>query len=268
MPTQVVLVKQVPDPETPASQFRVDPAANKVIPVQGIAPVISPFDEQAAEVALRIKDKHGGTVVAVSMGPATARDAIKHVLAMGADEGFLITGPELEDADPAVTAYVLAQAIRKIGVPDIIHCGRQAADYDNGQVGIGVATLLDMPYLLNGQSADMADGGALIFERVLPNGIMTFKATPPVLLTYSQEVGQPRYPTLRNIMAAARKEITTWSPEDIGCDPARIGAAGRRSRLIRLFIPVFQAECEIIEGETPAAAGRKLALKLREAKII
>ena len=267
MPTQIVLVKQVPDPETPASQFRVDPAANKVVPTQGIAPVISPFDEQAAEVALRIKDNVGGTVVALSMGAASARDAIKHVLAMGADEGYLISGPELDDPDAAVTAYVLAQAIRKIGMPDIIHAGRQASDFDNGQVGIGVATLLGIPYLLNGQSAAL-DGDAVTFERVLSNGIMTFKATTPVLLTYSQEVGQARYPTLRNIMAAARKEITTWSPQDVGCDPARIGAQGRRSRLTRLFVPVFQAECEIIEGETPADAGRNLALKLREAKII
>lgn len=268
MPTQIVLVKQVPDPETPASQFRVDPATNRVVTAQGIAPVISPFDEQAAEVALRIKEKHGGTVIAVSMGAASARDAVKHVLAMGADEGYLISGPELDDPDSAVTAYVLAEAIKKIGVPDIIHCGRQAADFDSGQVGIGVATLLNIPYLINGQSADLLEGNAVTFERVLPAGIMTFQATPPVLLTYSQEVGQPRYPTLRNIMAATRKEITTWTPQDLGCDPARIGPGGRRSRLTRLFVPVVQAQCEFIEGESPADAGRKLALKLREAKII
>src|SRR5687767_12989542 len=89
MPTTIVLVKQVPDPETPAAQFRVDAAANKVIPAPGIAPVISPFDEQAAEVALRLKEKHGGTVIALSMGPASSRDVVKHVLAMGADEGYL-----------------------------------------------------------------------------------------------------------------------------------------------------------------------------------
>ncbi|MBI4497777.1 MAG: electron transfer flavoprotein subunit beta/FixA family protein [Chloroflexi bacterium] len=268
MPTQIVLAKQVPDPETPSSQFRVDPVANKVMPAPGIAPVISPFDEQAAEVALRIKDKHGGTTIAVSLGAPSARDAVKHVLAMGADEGYLITGPELEDPDPWVTAYVLAQAIKKIGIPDIIHCGRQASDFDNGQVGLGVATLLGIPYLLNGQSADLTEDGDIVFARVLPSGIMTFKAKPPVLLTYSQEVGQPRYPTLRNIMAAARKEITVWGPQDIDGDPARIGASGRRARLTRLYIPVFEGECEIIEGETPADAGRKLALKLREAKII
>jgi electron transfer flavoprotein beta subunit len=268
MPNIVVLVKQVPDPETPASQFRIDAAANKVIPAAGIAPVISPFDEQAVEVGLRLKEKHGGKVSALSMGPASARDVVKHALAMGADDGFLVTGADVEDADAAVTAHVLAKAIEKIGGADIIICGRQAADWDQGQVGIGVATHLGIPHLLNGQMADLNDDGTLTFERVTSVGIMTYKAKPPVLISTSQEVGQPRYPTLRNIMAAARKEITEWSPADVGADPSRVGAAGRRAKLQRLYIPVFEGQCEIIEGENAADAGRKLALKLREAKII
>ncbi|MCX6020690.1 MAG: electron transfer flavoprotein subunit beta/FixA family protein [Chloroflexi bacterium] len=268
MPTQIVLVKQVPDPETPSSQFRVDPVTNKVVPATGIAPVISPFDEQAAELALRIKDKQGGKVIAISIGPDSVKDVVKHVLAMGADEGYIITGPEVADPDASVTAYVLAQAIKKIGLPDIIYCGRQAADFDQGQVGIGVASLLGIPHLLNGQSAVVDDDGNVVFERVLTAGIMTFKAKPPVLLSASQETGQPRYPTLRNIMAAAKKPITTWSVNDIGCDPARVGQQGRRARLTRLFVPVYEGQCEVIEGENAADAGRKLALALREAKII
>lgn len=267
MPTTIVLVKQVPDPETPSSQFRVDPVANKVIPAPGIAPVISPFDEQAAEVALQLKEKHGGNVIAISVGPASARDVVKHVLAMGADEGYLITGPEVEDADASVTAYVLAQAIKKIGVPDLIITGRQAADWDQGQVGIGVATNLGIPHLLNGRKADL-DGNTVTFERVTSVGIMTFKAQTPVLLSASQEVGQARYPTLRNIMAAGKKPITEWSVNDIGADPGRVGADGRRAKLQRLFIPVFEGQVELIEGENAADAGRKLALKLREARII
>jgi len=268
MPTQIVLVKQVPDPETPSSQFRVDPAANKVIPAPGIAPVISPFDEQAAELALRIKDKQGGKVIAISMGPESVKDVVKHVLAMGADEGYVITGPEVEDPDASMTAYILAQAIKKIGIPDIIYCGRQAADMDQGQVGIGVASLLGIPHLLNGQSADIDDAGNVTFERVLTAGIMTFRAKAPVLLSASQETGQARYPTLRNIMAAAKKTITTWSVKDIDADPSRVGPQGRRARLTRLFVPVYEGQCEIIEGENAADAGRKLALALREAKII
>jgi len=268
MPNAIVLVKQVPDPETPAAQFRVDPAANKVIPAPGIAPVISPFDEQAVELALRIKDKLGGSVIAISMGPESARDVVKHALAMGADSGYLLTGPELEDPDPALTAYILAQAIKKIGVPDLILAGRQAADFDNQQVHVGVATLLGIPYILNCKNAEVADNGDVSFERELTTGVMPFRAKPPVLMTTSQGVGQARYPTLRNIMVAARKELNTWGPKDVDADPARLGAQGKRTRLTRLYVPVFEGQCEIIEGENAADAGRKLALKLREARII
>jgi electron transfer flavoprotein beta subunit len=268
MPTSIVLVKQVPDPETPASQFRVDPAANKVIPATGIAPVISPFDEQAVEVALRLKEAGGGKVIALSVGPASVRDVVKHALAMGADEGYVVTGPEVEDADAAVTAYVIAKAIQKIGVPDLIICGRQAADWDQGQVGIGVATNLGIPHLLNGQKIEIGDDGTLNFERVTSLGIMSYKAQLPALVSVSQEVGQARYPTLRNIMAAAKKEITGFTTADIGAEADRVGSAGRRAKLQRLFIPVFEGQVELIEGENAADAGRKLALKLREAKII
>lgn len=264
---QIVCVKQVPDPATPFSLFLIDPAANKVIPAPGIAAVMSPFDEQAVEVALRIKDKHGGSVTVISMGPASVREALKEALAMGADEAIQLTDPAFEDADSAVTAYVLALAIRKLGAYDIVHCGRQAADYDGGQVGLGIAELLGHPVLINGRGADLIDD-RVRFERVMPSGISVYESPTPVVLTYSQEVGQPRYPTLRNIMAAARKEVTLWSAQDLGADPSMLVPQGRRTRLVRLFIPTFEGEVEIIEGESPAQAGELLALKLREARII
>lgn len=264
---QIVCVKQVPDPETPSSLFRVDPVANKVVPAPGIAPVMSPFDEQALEVALRIKDKHGGNITVISMGPSSVRDVLKHGLAMGADDAVQLTDPAFEGADHALTAYVLAQAIKRLGAYDIIHCGRQAADSDGGQVGLGIAELLGHPVLINGQGADLIDG-RVRFERVMPNGISVYESPTPVVLTYSQEVGQPRYPTLRNIMTAARKEVPLWGSQDLGADPSRLGPQGHRTRLTRLFIPTFEGECEIIEGESAAQSGELLALKLREARII
>lgn len=264
----ICLVKQVPDPETPSASFRVDPAANKVIPAQGIAPVISPFDEQAVEVALRIKDKHGGQVTAITMAPPSGRDVIKHALAMGCDDGILIDGPAFEYTDSYTTAYILAEALKKIGDYDLILCGRQAADWDGSQVGIIISEMLGIPALINGQSTDIVDGNRIKFERVLPDGLDVYESPTPAVVTFSQEVGQPRYPTLRNIMAAARKEVPVWGPAELGLDPTEVAKTQAPTKLHRLFIPTFEGKVEIIEGENPAESGRLLARKLREAKII
>lgn len=267
MPLHLICcAKQVPDPETPAASFRVDPTAKKVIPAAGIAPVISPFDEQGVEVALKIKDKMPDTkVTVVSMGGASARDVVKHGLAMGVDEGVLLEDPMFEGADAYQTAYALAQAIKKLGPYDAIFCGRQAADFDQGLVAIGVAELLGIPALINGKSVEFISSNRVRFERVLSDGIGVFEANAPVLTSYSQEVGASRYPTLRNIMAASRKEITTWHASDLGIDAAEFTP---KTRLADLYIPTFEGKCEIIEAETPAEAGELLALKLREARII
>lgn len=262
----ICCAKQVPDPETPAASFRVDPVAKRVVPAPGIAPVISPFDEQAIEVALRVKDKRPDTrVTVISVGGAAARDVVKHGLAMGADDGILLEDPLFEGNDAFQTAYALAAAVRKMGDYQAIFCGRQAADFDQGQVAIGVAELLGIPALINGQGAEFLSNSRVRFERVLPDGIGIFEADAPVLTSYSQEVGQPRYPTLRNIMTAARKEITIWHASDLGIDPAEFTP---KTRLVDLYVPTYEGKCEIIEGETAAEAGEKLALKLREAKII
>ena len=142
----IVCVKQIPDPETPAAAFRVDEAAMRVLPAQGISPVISPFDAQAVEAALRLKDAAGeGTVNIISLGPDSARDAIKHSLAMGADEGYHLHDDAFDGGDAWTTALALSKAIQQLGVPDVILFGRQAADWDQGSVGSIVAELLDLP---------------------------------------------------------------------------------------------------------------------------
>ena len=267
MPLHLICcAKQVPDPETPSASFRIDPVTKRVVPAPGIAPVISPFDEQAIEVALRIKDSHPDVkVTVISLGPAAARDVVKHGLAMGADEGVLLDDPLFESIDAFQSAYLLSLAVRKLGEYDAIFCGRQAADFDQGQVAIGLAELLGIPALINGQAAAFMVDGRVRFERVLPDGIGVFQAATPVLTSYSQEVGQPRYPTLRNIMTAARKEITVWTAGDLGIDEAEFTP---KTKLVDLYVPTYEGQCEIIEGENWAEAGEKLALKLREAKII
>lgn len=261
----MVCVKQIPDPETPAAAFKVDEAAKKVLPAQGIAPVISPFDAQAVEAALRIRDAQGGgKITVISAGPASARDAIKHGLAMGADEGVLIDDPALTDADSFVTARVLAAAIQKLGHFDIIFCGRQAADWDMGVVGPGLAELLGVPAVTIGKSVQATDG-RLTVEKVLTDGFETVDVQTPCVVTISNELGDPRYPQLRQIMMAARKQVTVWKAADLG-----LSADDLQSPLHveRLYVPVKESNVEIIEGDTVEEQAQTLARRLREAKLI
>ncbi len=261
----IVCVKQVPDPETPAAAFKVDTANNKVVPAQGVAPVISPFDAQAVEAALRIKDAQGqGKITVLSMGPASARDAIKHGLAMGADEGVLVSDPSIEDADAFVTAKVLAAAIQKIGDYQLVITGRQAADWDQGIVPSGIAEILGLHCLTVAKSVTASDGKVTV-ERVLQDGFETVEATLPAVVTVSNELGDPRYPQLRQIMMAARKQVTTYTPADLGLSADDLQP---RMKLEKLFVPVNDSKVEIIEGDTPAEQAANLARKLREAKLI
>jgi electron transfer flavoprotein beta subunit len=190
---------------------------------------------------------------------------MKKPLSMGADELVLLQDDAFANTiDSFVTAQLLAAAILKLEGFDLIICGRQASDWDNAQVPLGVAEILGLSCVSLGKKVDVADGKAIV-ERIVPDGYQVVEAQLPALVTVSNELGQPRYPTLRGIMAATRKRPTVWSKSDLALDDSQSEA---RINLRQLFIPVSDQECEIIEGEDAADSGRLLALKLREAKII
>jgi len=263
----IVCVKEIPDPETPASAFSIDPVAMRAIPAKDTPPVISPFDEQAVEAALRLKDAHGGKVTVLSMGAPSAEKVLKHTLSMGADEAFLLNDSSFDDSDSASTAYALAQAITKVGEFDLVFCGRQAGDFDAGQVGSGIAETLGIPSVTVAKKIELSDGKAKV-ERVLPDGYEVVEVSLPALITVSSEVGEPRYATLKGIMAAAKKTVPVWNAQEIGAEPSKLGVAGARTKMLKLFIPVREAKCEIIEGENEEETAFNLALKLREVKLI
>lgn len=263
----VVCVKQVPNPEIPMGKFRIDSAANRVLPPEGIPPVISPFDEQAVEMALRLKEEHGGMITAISMGPPSAQDVVKHSLAMGADEGVLLQDALFEDCDSFSTAYALSKAIEKLGQYDLILCGRQAADWDQGQVGSVIAENLRIPIITFARKIELVDS-RLRVERVILDGYEVIEADMPAVVTISSEVGQPRLPSGFGIITAARKKVPAWTAGDIGADASLLGPAAARTELLSLFVPSREGECEIIQGETGAEAAAKLAMRLREAKIV
>jgi len=264
----IVCVKQVVDPEAPPSSFKIDAATSKVVPPPGISAVVDPYGEYAVEAALRIKDaQEGGKITIISLGINLLRDVVKKPLAMGADELILLEDEAFIEGDSWSTAYALAMTIKKIGDYDLILCGREASDWNAGQVGSGVTEILGLPCVTLAKKIDVTDGKARV-ERMTADGYEVIEVSLPALITVSNEIGEPRYPTIKGIMAAKRKEPIIWKPADIGVEASQLGASGRRTKMLKLFQPVREGKCEIIEGETPEEAATGLALKLREAKIL
>lgn len=264
----VVCVKHVPNPEAAFGMFKIDEQAMKVVPAPGLAWVMSPFDEQAVEAALRMREQQPGIRISImTLGPETARNALKHGLAMGADDGVLLADAVFEDGDAYTTAYVLAAAIRKLGVCDLVLTGRQAADWDAGVVGAGIAEMLGVPLISFARKVQI-ENGAVRVERVLDDGMEIVEAAMPALVTVSNELGAARAPSLRETMRAARKPVVVWSAADLGVAAADVGAAGARRVRERVFVPVKDSHCEMVEGASPAAQAAGLVQRLREAKAI
>jgi len=263
----VVCVKQVIDPEAPPSSFKIDAEGKKVVLPADIPPVLDPYSEYALEAALKLKDACGGSVIAISLGANMLREVIKKTLSMGADELILLEDEAFANGDSFSTAYALSIAIKKIGVYDLILCGRQSADWDAGQVGSGIASILDLPAVTLARRIEIIDSNVKV-ERITEEGYEVIKAPLPVVVSVSNEIGEPRYPTVRGIMAAKRKEPIVWKAADIGVEPFQVGANGSRNRLVKLFQPVHDGKCEFIEGDTPEEAAVKLVERLKQEKLI
>ncbi|MFC1932106.1 electron transfer flavoprotein subunit beta/FixA family protein [Chloroflexota bacterium] len=259
----VICMKQVLDPEAPVSTFKVDPEAKQAITPTGTPPVLNPFDENALEAALRIKDTKGAEITVISMGRNLARPVVKKALAAGADELILLESDVFENFDSYSTAYTLANAIKKTGEYDLILCGRQAADTNAGQVGSLIAEILDIPSITIARKIEV-DNGKVRVERIVSDGYEVIEATLPALVTVSNEAGELRFPTMTGIIAAQKMSVNVWNAQDIGAIRSQL----KRTNLLKLFIPVHEVRCQIIKGESPEEAAGNLALELRKEKII
>lgn len=259
----IICVKQIPNPEIPPGKFRIDPVAKQAIPPEGIPPIINPYDERAVELAIRLKEKHGGKITVLTLGSMDSGNVVKHALSMGADDGVVITDQAFEICDSFGTAHILTKAIQKIGNYDMILCGRQSADWDEGLVGSIIAENLGLPLVTLAMTIDVV-GKELKVKRVTLDGYQVFAVPMPAVVTVSQEVGRPRLPSGRGIITAARKQLPVWNAKDLGADPTQIGEKTARRKVMKLFIPERERKCEIVRGETTAEAGIKLAERLRE----
>jgi electron transfer flavoprotein beta subunit len=257
-------VKQVPDPETPASAFKVDESVNRVVPAPGIPPVVNGFDLHAVEAALRIKDAGEAEVTILAAGNDFVMDVMKKPLSMGADTLVLAEDPAFEDMDAVSTVTVLSAMIQKTGPFDLILTGRQASDWDQAHVPLGLAERLDLSSVTLARNVEPGDGSVRI-ERALTDGYQVVEAPTPAVVTVSNELGEARYPTLRGIMAASRKQPERLTLAELGLNAEALSPA---LSLRRLFIPESESQVELIEGEDEADAGRKLALRLRELNLI
>lgn len=260
----IVCAKQVPDPEGPPSSFEVNEAERKVIP-RGIPPVINPFDENALEAAIRIKESVGAQITLLSLGKSLSRAVILKAVAAGADASVLVEGDAFDPSalDSSTTASLLAAAVRKTGPYDLILCGRQAADTNAGLVGLGLAAALGIPAITLAQKVEVDDGRIRV-ERVLPDGFEVVEAPFPALVTVSGEVGDLRYPSLQAIKAAKALPQTVLGPGDLEIDTSGL----RCVETVALAAPTRERRCRLVEADTPEEAGRKLALTLREDKVV
>jgi electron transfer flavoprotein beta subunit len=203
----IVCAKQVVD----VSEMKVDSSTKKPI-LQGVPQKISDIDKNAMEEAIKIKDKHGGKITVLTVGPADAKERIKELLAMGADEGILIPYPDKYDYH--VVSNLLTEAIKKIGEYDIILCGEASIDLFSGQIGPRLAGLLDIPQITYAQSVN-AEKDKITADRNMGDKSVTTESSYPVLITVTKEINEPRLPSLMQILGAANKPINDWTFESL-----------------------------------------------------
>ena len=266
----IVCIKQVPD----TNEVKMDPERGTLIR-EGVPAIINPFDAYAIEEGIRLKEAHGGTTTVLTMGPPQALDAIKEAVAMGCDDGVLVSDRAFAGADTWATAYTLAQAVRKIGEADVIVCGRQAADGDTGQVGPGIATQLginQLTYVSGIREIDL-DARTITVERLVEEGCEVVQSTLPCLITVVKDINSPRYPSFMGIRRANKREYPVWSAEDLcaatEADMECFGLIGSPTKVVKVFTPPpREGDCELIPADDPRQAAGTLAERILGEKIL
>lgn len=267
----VVCIKQVPD----TTNVRINPETNTLVR-EGVASIINPFDVYALEEGIRLKEKHGGTVTVLTMGPPQAADALREAISLGADEAVLVSDRAFAGADTLATAYTLAAAVRKLestavgtvpaGPVDVILMGRQAIDGDTGQVGPGVAENLDVPHVTDIRKIEEIAGSRIVVERLLEEGYARLATQLPVVLTVVKEINEPRLPSLKGKLAAKKKEIPVLKAADLGVEAERFGLVGSPTQVMKIFTPPKPSGGKKFTGE-PAETVSALLAELAAAGI-
>ncbi len=258
-----VLVKPVPDPAAGGERLRPDGRLDRA----ATPAVVNGNDEYALEGALKLVEAHGGEVVLVSMAPGTAPDTLRKALAMGATSAVHVTDPALEGSCTVSTTKVLAAALEGLEF-DLVLAGVDTSDGGAGVVPAGVATLRGLPYLSWAAKIEPnLDAGTVRVHRISPTGFDVLEAPMPALISCTQALGDPRYPSLKGIMAARSKTIETRSLADLGLDPAQVGGAVATTRVVGSEVPPPRAPTRVIR-DAPDEAAKQLVAFLAERRIV
>ncbi|HTZ50946.1 MAG TPA: electron transfer flavoprotein subunit beta/FixA family protein [Spirochaetia bacterium] len=249
-----VCIKQVPD----TTNVRINPDTNTLVR-EGVQSIINPFDVYAIEEAVRLKEKHGGTVTVITMGPPQASEALRECIGLGADSVYLVSDRAFAGADTLATAYALSCAIRHLGGADVILMGRQAIDGDTGQVGPGVAENLDISHVTDIRKIEEIGDGRIVVERLLEEGYARIAARLPVVLTVVKEINTPRLPSLKGKLAAKKAEVPVLKASDIGADVQRLGLNGSPTQVMKIFTPPKPGGGKKFTGEPAQTVGELLS---------
>lgn len=263
----IICIKQVPD----TTNVRIDPETNTLIR-SGVACIINPFDMYAIEEGIRLKEKFGGRVIVMTMGPPQAEEALREAISLGADEAILISDRSFAGSDTWATSYTLSRAIHKIGDYDLVICGKQAIDGDTAQVGPGISAHLDIPQITYVKKIEdislsktegskyKAGAGYIRAERMTEEGYEIIEAPLPCLLTVVKEINEPRLPSLKGKMKAKKAEIKKWEAKDLDCDPDLIGLNGSPTKVVKIFTPPPRKSGQILEGDVKEIGGKLVEL--------
>ena len=258
----IVLVKQVPD----TAEVKINRETNTLIR-DGVPSIINPYDRYAIEEALRLREKHGGKVTAVTMGPPQAVEALKEAVSLGVDDVVLLSDRAFAGADTWATSYALSQGIRKVGEYDLVIAGKQAIDGDTAQVGPETADMLGIPFVAYIRNIEQIEGRKMIAERLMDEGYDVVETSLPALITVVKEINEPRVPSLKGKMKAKNLKVTAWTAKDIGADEEKIGLKGSPTQVVRIFPPAPRGQREILSGSIEDQVAT-VAKKLKEQSLI
>jgi electron transfer flavoprotein beta subunit len=238
-----VCLKQVPG----TTEVKIDPQTNTLIR-QGIENIINPFDTYALEEGVRLKEKHGGRVTVITMGPPQADVALREAISLGADEAVLLSDRAFAGADTWATANTLSRAIQKIEKYDLIICGRQTIDGDTGQVGPELAEMLNIPFIAYVSRIEEIKDRYLRVNRMVEEGHEVIETTLPAVITVAKEINVPRLPSLRGIAKSKSATVTTWGIQELGVAASMVGLAGSSTQVIKVFFPQRVHRAEMLAG--------------------
>lgn len=246
----IVCIKQVPE----TTEVRINPQTNTLIR-EGVKAIINPFDMYAIEEAVRLKERFGGKVSVITMGPPQADQALREAISLGADEGYLVCDRAFAGSDTWATSYTLAGAIKKLGGFDLIICGKQASDGDTAQVGPGISTHLNIPQVTYVKKIEEVDpalaykGWVMRVERMLEEGYEIIQTPLPALLTVVKEINEPRIPSLKGLMRAKSAKINILTQKELNLDPQQIGLCGSPTQVVKIFTPAPRVGGQMLKGE-------------------